>query len=427
MRTWTMRVPDAPGVRAYAATLARLAPTQPGPYDPTDGLTLAEAEVVALFFNPGLRMARLEARVPALAARQAGRPPDPRLQLDVLRIVESVASPWILASGLQLTVPVAGRLGAERAHALAEADVARREAYAAEVETIATLREAWNTWSAVGERVALVSAHLEGLGGVLGLARAQREGNQIGEPELRVLEIERVRSQGRLEALQREGQRHELALKRLMGLAPEAAVALVPSFTADAEPLDVATERERLREASPALALAHARHVESERSLRLAMLERQDDASLAPLVESEDGEARLGGTLDIPLVVGDGNRQAIAEALARRDAARGTLEARQDDLMGELADRHAAWEAAKARDAWVREHVAPLADQQLAELQTLGELGDLDVLILKDALTSLLEAKEELLDARLERAQASARIHTLVTPLRTPYMEASPR
>lgn len=427
LRAWTLRVPDAPGVRAYAASLATSAPAPRGPYDPADGLTLEEAEAVALLFNPDLRIARLEARVPAVAAQQAGRPPDPRLQLDVLRIAESIASPWILASGLQLTVPVSGRLGAERATALAEADVARREAYVAEVETIAHLREAWNEWSALGERAALLGAHLEGLESVLAMARAQREGNQIGEPELRVLEIERVRSQGRLETLRREAARHELALKRWMGLAPEAAVMLVPSFTVDAEALELATERERLCQVSPQLALAQAQYVKSERALRLELLKRQQDATFGPLLEAEDGKARLGGTIDIPLIVGNGNRQAIAEAYARRDAARGTLEARQEDLMGELADRHAAWEAAQARDAWVREHVAPLADQQLAELKTLGELGDLDVLILKDALSSLLEAKEELLDARLERAQASTRIHTLVTPLRTPYLEGSSR
>src|SRR5436190_19028903 len=46
-------------------------------FDAADGLTLDEAEVVALFFNPALRQARLKARIPAIAAAEAGRWQDP--------------------------------------------------------------------------------------------------------------------------------------------------------------------------------------------------------------------------------------------------------------------------------------------------------------------------------------------------------------
>jgi hypothetical protein len=47
-------------------------------YDPSDGLSLAEAEVVALFFNPQLRLARLRANVARVGAAEAGRWQDPR-------------------------------------------------------------------------------------------------------------------------------------------------------------------------------------------------------------------------------------------------------------------------------------------------------------------------------------------------------------
>src|SRR5688500_8874313 len=65
------------GVRDYARRLAEGGTGPAGPYDPTDGLSLDEAEVVALFFNPQLRLARLDAAVRRLGAAEAGRWEDP--------------------------------------------------------------------------------------------------------------------------------------------------------------------------------------------------------------------------------------------------------------------------------------------------------------------------------------------------------------
>ncbi len=47
-----------------------------------------------------------------------------------------------------------------------------------------------------------------------------------------------------------------------------------------------------------------------------------------------------------------------------------------------------------------------------------------DVLILKDALSTVLKTKLQLLDARVERSLASNRRRALVEPLRTPTTES---
>ena len=56
----TARDPFSGEVGKYAGRLATPT-TQSTTFDAKDGLTLAEAEVVALFFNPDLRLARLRA------------------------------------------------------------------------------------------------------------------------------------------------------------------------------------------------------------------------------------------------------------------------------------------------------------------------------------------------------------------------------
>lgn len=427
VRSWTVRSPDSSGVRAYAAALSRLNPGERGPFDASDGFGPEEAEAVALLLNPELRVARLEARVPLLSACEAGRWEDPEFNLDLLRVLESVPSPWLLATGLRFTIPVSGRLSAERARAFAEADAAFCAAYVAEIDVVTRLREAWNRWTVTGERISLLTAYVDGLQEILEFAQAQRDANQIGEPELRVLALEQVRRQGELVALRNEKVRQFLDLKKLMGLTPEADVALVPAMADDAISTEPEAERARLRLVSPDLALAHARYVEAERALQVEIKRQYPDLGLAPLYENEDGEPRLGVGGGVTLPLWNRNRQAIAESRAERDAARGAYQARYQLLVADLADARADHRTATDTGRWLRDRVAPMADLQLADLRKLGQLGDMDVLILKDALTGVLESKLQILDTHFQKAQAATRIRALVHPPRTPSLRCSPR
>src|SRR5687767_12097106 len=64
------RSPAGREVADFAASLSSRRPRVEA-YDPADGLTLAEAEAVCLFFNPQLRAARLKAEVPLAGAKEA--------------------------------------------------------------------------------------------------------------------------------------------------------------------------------------------------------------------------------------------------------------------------------------------------------------------------------------------------------------------
>mgnify|MGYP001818299459 CR=1 FL=1 len=426
-QAWRSRSPDAEGVRSYATSLARLNPGEHGPFDVNDGLSLEEGEVVALLYNAELRVARLDARVPLMSACQAGILDDPEFNLDILRALESVPSPWILGTGLGFTIPISGRLSAEKTLAFAEADAARSAAYVAEIDVITRLREAWNQWTTTGERIRLLDTYLEGLQEILRFAHARREAKQIGEPELRILELERVRREGELITLRNEEKRQVLSLKKLMGLTPDAELTLLAVLSEDAPPAPPQAEQARLRAVNPELALADSRYREAERALQLEIRKQVPDLRLGLLYENEEGEPRLGVGGGSALPLWNRNRRAVAESRAERDAARGAYQARYEQLVAELADARADLFTAAARDAWVRERVAPMADQQLQDLRRLGELGDLDVLILKDALTGVLEAKFQILDARLQKAQASTRIRALIQPPRTPTTRCSTR
>ena len=237
---------------------------------------------------------------------------------------------------------------------------------------------------------------------------------------MRVIEIEQARRLGELEALRSDRVRQELALKKLMGLTPDAELTLLPALSPDSPTPGPDVERQRLRELSPDLALAGARYKTAERDLQLEIRKQYPDLKVGPSYENEAGQARLGGGVGVSLPLWNRNRRAIAESRAARDAALGAYHARYESLVADLAAARAEHQAAADRIAWLSDRVAPMADLQLRDLRKLGELGDMDVLILKDALSSVLEAKGQILDARLRRAQASTTIQSLVEPLRTP-------
>ena len=61
---WRAQSPSGEKVRAFAKRIADARPETAVSFDPDNGLSLGEGEVVALVFNPDLRVARLRAGVP---------------------------------------------------------------------------------------------------------------------------------------------------------------------------------------------------------------------------------------------------------------------------------------------------------------------------------------------------------------------------
>ncbi len=386
-----------------------------------DGVSIDEAEAIALFLNADLRAARMKARIPEAGARHAGLPDDPRFEFDLLQILEGINTPWILAGGLSYTYPLAGRLEGERFEALAKANTAIREVHVAERKLLLKLREAWAAWSKTIERVALIEAHRESVNKIVKFATVQRDAEQIGAPEVRVLELEAKTRQGEILALRHKAGGQLLRLKRLMGLTPQAPIQAVPDLGIRPATCDATTERTQIEHVSVDVLLAKAEFVEADRALRHEVSKRFPDLELGPMLGSEEGIGRLGLGMGIDLPIWNKNKRAIAEACATRAAARAIYQARYQQAVHDLAEAHADAQTAAVRATWISNEVAPLADQQLKQLKKLGEIGDMDVLILTDALAKVLDTKLQLLDARADHVAADLRRRALTEPLRPTY------
>ena len=410
---WAARDAAAPGVAGYAARLATLDGAAAQPFDAADGLSLREAEAVALFLNPRLRVARLKARVPLLGAKEAGRWEDPELAIDGERIVESVDDPWVLGGTIGFTIPLSGRLGVERDKAFAEADAERLRAYVEEAAVLADLRRTWAEWTAAAQRHELVTQNLAELDEVLRRAEDLLRAKEVDATDVRPFQIERAARRAELQSSALEQRRQEAAVKALLGLVPEAQVALQPSFPPADSPAPALTAREWIQAYHPAVLLARAEHAAAEKALELEVRKQYPDLALGGGYGTDEGQSRILFGAGLPLPLLNRNRRAIAEARAHRDVAKAAAEGALEDLVGRLFRAELAAEAARERRRLIETEVIPLADRQIEDLRRLGRLGDFNTLALLEALRTAHEAKAQLLEARAAEAAAANELNAL--------------
>jgi outer membrane protein TolC len=408
------RDPAAASVVAYARRLEARSGAAPPRYEPADGLSLEEAEVVALLFNPQLRLARLKADVPRVGAAEAGRWEDPELGVDAERILESVERPWVIGGTLGFTVPLSGRLGSQKRKATAEATAAAFRALADERRVLAELRAAWVEWSAAGERAALTRRLVDELSEVAGRAEQLRAAGELGPLEARVLQLERLKQTARLRGHEADGRASEFRLRALLGLSPSAGVKLVPSLDVPEPALPSDDALPRHLTAHPRLRVARAEYAVAERSLELEVRRQYPDLRLGGGFGTDEGDHRALFGAAIPLPLFNANRQSIAEARAGRDAAKAAAEGAYEQLVGEVAAARSALRSTAERLEYIEHELAPLADRQVEDAVRLGRAGELNALLLLEALTTAHEAKLELLDARVATALARRSLDTLL-------------
>lgn len=408
---WAALSLASPSVGQYAARLG--APAEA--LTPTDGLTLAEAEVVALCLNPQLNAARAGEAITSAAAKYAGKWDDPTFGADVGRILAAVDHPWLVAGALRFTLPISGRLRAARSKAEAEHLVSLWETVGEEAALLQDLRTAWLTWSVMREQLALLELYLADVACVRGLAVQLRDAGEISFIETRVFEIEQTQRQIERDILSAKAVQAERALKGLLGLVPDATVSLVPCLALP-EIAEVTDAIAQLMDNNPLLSLRRAEYEVAERNLRMEVRKQYPDLEFGPGYGEEDGEPRALLGLALPLPLYNRNAGGVAQASAERAWAQARLQTEYQRLVGAVAQAHDERRIAAMRRQRLEDELSPLMEQQIAEGLRLAELGEFDALLFLEALTHSYETKRELLQAHWEGAQADIRWRALVLP-----------
>lgn len=411
---WHERTPGDETVRVFASSLAESGYTDAAGFDPEDGLSLPEAELVALVFNPDLRLARLRLGMVAVSAEHAGRWDDPEAAIDVLRITESVSNRWVITPSLAFTVPISGRLEAEKARAEAALAAELEQVAESEWQTRLDVRVAWLTWSAARLREAETEKLIDSMAGLVDSTRQLAETGEIPRTEAALFEIEHMQRRNALRRLRGDLVAAEQRLRSLMGLSPDAPVSLQPSLEGLDAPLDMPFDA--IAERSVTLSRLRAEYEEAEQVLRREVRKQYPDLTIGPLYESDQGQSRIGFLGGLPLPVFNANRQGIAEAWAERELARAAYETAYERLVGSVSQVRARIVSLQAQRNELTTDLAPRVDQQLDDARRLLELGEGGGLVLLESLVRAYDTKLSLVDVRLDEARAVAELSYLAGP-----------
>lgn len=415
------RTPASAEVHAFVERLAseRAAEArEPVDFDPADGVSCGEAELIALVYNAELRVARLRAGVRQAGAEHAGTWDDVTLGVDVAKIVESTPDPWKTFGNVGITIPISGRLAKERARAGAEhaaelARVAQRE-WAVRMD----VRRTWSEWTSLDARVGATREFLTRVDQILAVVDKMEAAGEMARTEARLFRIERANKAAELAALESRGREASLRLRQLMGMSPDAQMELrgggvAVAMETDAERVDAA----HLERWNMAMAVVMAEYEVAEKALELEVRKQYPDIQLSPGLGREEGQDQvlLGVSLPVPLL--NANARAIAEARAEREVARAAVEATLEETVWAVRAAQERVAAATARRRSFEADVVPLVDAQYADARTMARMGEVNTLVLLESLTRQQEAKLGLVEAMHNEELAAIDLAELIGPV----------
>ncbi len=408
---WRAQGPSGEKVSAFAKRLAKT-PSGATTFNPSDGVSLGEGKMIALVYNPDLRVARLKAGVAKAVADHAGLWDDPEVSFNVLKLTKSVPDPWIVGPSLALTLPLSGRLSAEKK--LAEASMYAELDRVAESEwqVLIHLQKAWIEWSALRTELEQTQKIVETLVAIVQSTTLLAEQGEIPKTEAGLFTIEQTSRRVEMKRLQGEVKAQEQEIRSLLGISPGAPIRLVPHLAvASWQPSE-----DRLKYNNPTINRLQREYEVSERKLIREIRKQYPDLVFGPQAQREEGQSSIGFISAIPLPILNANKGGIAKARAEREVAKATFETEYERKVGKLAVLRARLRGIQAQQSSVEKDLIPLVDRQASDARDLVELGEGGSLVLLESLVRAHEAKLKVINIQLQHSQAETEIQSLLGP-----------
>ncbi|NRA38211.1 MAG: TolC family protein [Planctomycetes bacterium] len=385
-------------------------------YDLRDGISLAEAEITALFYNPSIRATRLKIGIPQAEAKYARLWDDPEFGVDGEYILKNVNDPLVIGAGLSITIPLSGRRGA--AQKLAQQKVSEIEAsvIGAEWALINELKQQWINAAGLQARERLLSSSLDTLQTLLTAAEGFKQAGVISIVEERLLRIQYKQTVANLQDVRNELQEHQQLIVATMGLYPNTLWDLklqlpeTPHVVADINKTSYVQQALR----HPQMRISLAAYIVAERQLALEVRKQYPDLSIGFGAGVEEGESRLLFGLNLlPIPVWNANKSGIATATVDRQIAAVHVAQSLKDYVHQLFVTAQKGQSLQKKYEFFLKEIIPLSDQQLIDAKRLAALGQLDIILLADALELSRESNVKLLRYQVEVLRNAYKMHAL--------------
>ena len=330
-----------------------------------------------------------------------------------MRITESVSNPWVVTPGLSFTIPLSGRLEAEKDQADAAVHAELYRIAEAEWAVRAAVRIAWFDWSAAELRLQQTAELAERLQSLVDSTAHLAEAGELPRTEATLFAIELSQRRNQIVQLRRDAREQQLRIRQLLGLAPSAPIEMLPSVSV--EPSEVPSLDAMASDNLTLARLSHEYDV-AEHALRREILKQYPDLTIGPLYETDQGQSRIGFLGAIPLPILNANKQGIAEAEASRELARAEYETEFERLAGELTLVTERLASLQAQRTDIESDLIPLVDRQVDDARQLLQIGEGGGLVMLESLVRAQEIKMTLIDLRRDESRASTEINRLSGP-----------
>jgi outer membrane protein TolC len=287
-----------------------------------DGLSLGEANALALFFSPALRTARSEARIAGAQVLQAGVLQNPELFLGPRISTEN--SQVIFPVSLSWQLPLWGTQAAQRGVAEARFSAESLQVIELELETLGQVRAGFLRLARLRREEAVLDAVATANGQIVEWVERLRAAGEVDSLSIFLARTERDEASAALENLRNQAARTRSELLELLGLLPDAPVDLAVETSGPVPDLPDRDRDALLR--LPELRAAEATYAAAEASLRLEISEQYPTIRFGPEFESDRGDPMFGLGLGVTLPIFDRNRGNIAAAEESRQRARESYE-----------------------------------------------------------------------------------------------------
>ena len=383
-------------------------------FDMHDGISPSEGEVIALFYNPELRIARLEASVALAKYETAGLWKDPVFGFDGAEI-SSPSAPFEFGLMANVSIPISGRLKVEKKRAGTIYEAQLMKLINDEWNVRSELRRRWVNWATATLQVQLVNEAIDQLERIISIADTLVKAGEINRVEYRLLTVELASYKVKATDATLHLFEEELFLIGLMGLPPVSGEYLIAEFPATQTTV-TGDETARLIDANTELAILFAKYQTAEETLRLEIKKQYPDIEIGSGYGSEFNDHRVLFGLTIPLSIWNRNQAGIASAKTQREVARAEAETTFAQLFRELTLANTSFLIKKTQRAFYTNDIVPMLEEQTKDIVQIVELGEVDTFILLETVTRQHDAKNRLLRLQADEMIAAIHVHQILGP-----------
>jgi outer membrane protein TolC len=379
-----------------------------------EAATLAEILRVALANNPELAEARERVQVARELAPAAARLPDPEFEYQLW--AQPLARPYALDDaqmhmfGVRQSFPAPGSRGAQLEAGLAQAEVASQARRAREQDLVARVRRGYAEYYRADREYRIHREHALLAQQAVDLARAVYQGGRGSQQDLLRAAVELSRLHTDIAAIDRDRRTARALLNTLMARAIDAP--LGPPAALEPAVLDIHVDRlERaVAERRPEIAAAEGAIRSRESELDAARSTARWPSFMVGVQymymppENEPHNYGVMFSMSLPWL-NPRHQEQVRAAEASVAAERSALSSTRYAARYELYEAVERLRAARESFVILERDLLPQAQQSFESAEAVYRGGQADSLGMLDALRSLL-------DVRLERERALARIET---------------